>query len=244
MTYCESEDEFEVTWKYMIDKYNFSSHKWLNEMYKLKKKWASTFSNRRFSAGLLDTLRSEATNSALKKAGNKMSSLYEFVMNYAKIQDKWRVKEKVEDTCCRHGRPAQILKNHPLLIHAADIYTISIYQFFQIELVNSLNCHQFEPPSCHGNDWNLIEVKVKSHDENSRVRHVVFNKQNHEIKCSCHKFETVGILCKHALMVFNCMNVTTLPKCYILKRWMKNLRNRLNSTLKSVEAVLVVMYLR
>ncbi|XP_073017985.1 protein FAR1-RELATED SEQUENCE 5-like [Primulina eburnea] len=227
MTYCESEDEFEATWKYMIDTYNLDDHRWLNGMYRLREKWATAFSSGRFSAGLLATSRSEATNMTLKKACNKMSSLYEFVMNYAKIQNDWRNKEKTEDTRCRHGKPAQILKNHPLLINAAEVYTISIYQLFEIELVNSLNCKFVEPPSCFGNDWNWLEVKVKSHDENSRVRHVVFNKQSHEIKCSCHKFETMGILCKHALMMFNCMDVTVLPDSYILKRWMKNVRNRI-----------------
>ncbi|XP_073274628.1 uncharacterized protein [Primulina huaijiensis] len=39
----------------------------------------------------------------------------------------------------------------------------------------------------------------------------------------------MGILCKHALLVFNCMDVTVLPKCYILNRWMKNVRNRVSS---------------
>ncbi|XP_073049423.1 protein FAR1-RELATED SEQUENCE 5-like [Primulina eburnea] len=225
MTYCESEDEFEATWKYMIVTYNLEDHRWLSGMYKLREKWATAFSNGRFSAGLLATSRSEATNMTLKKACNKMSSLYEFVMSYAKIQNNWRNKEKTEDTRCRHGKPARILKNHPLLINSAEVYTISIYQLFEIELYNSLNCKFVEPPSCFGNDWNWIEVKVKYHDENSRVRHVVFNKQSHEIKCSCHKFETMGILCKHALMMFNYMDVTVLPNSYILKRWMKNVRN-------------------
>ncbi|XP_073121907.1 protein FAR1-RELATED SEQUENCE 5-like [Henckelia pumila] len=228
MTYCESKDKFETTWKSMIDGYNLDGHKWLNGMYRIKEKWANVFSNERFSAGLLATSRSEVTNMVLKKSGNKMSSLYEFVINYAKIQDNWRVKEKPEDTRCRHGNPAQILKNHPLLAYAAEIYTVTIYQLFEMELVNSLNCKFVKPPSCFGNDWNWIEIKVKSHDENSRVRNVVFNKQNHEIKCSCHKFETMGILCKHALMVYSCMNVTVLPDGYILKRWMKNVRNRVN----------------
>ncbi|XP_073153454.1 protein FAR1-RELATED SEQUENCE 5-like [Henckelia pumila] len=232
MTYCESEDEFEATWKHMIDSYNLDDNKWLKGMYRLRGKWATVFSNERFSAGLLATSRSEVTNMVLKKAGNKMSSLYEFVMNYTKIQDSWRVKEKIEDTRCRRGKPAQILKNHPLLIHAADVYTITIYQLFEIELVNSLNCKSVEHPYCFSNDRNWIEIKVKSHDENSRIRRVVFNKQNHEIKCSCHKFETMGILCKHALMVLNSMNVVVLPNRYILKRWMKNVRNRVNFDFK------------
>ncbi|XP_073133314.1 protein FAR1-RELATED SEQUENCE 5-like [Henckelia pumila] len=226
MNYCESEDEFEVTWRKMICIYNLDSHKWLNGMYKLRSKWATAFSNEKFSAGLLATSRSEATNRALKKAGNKTISLYEFVMNYTKIQNKWREKEKAEDTRCRHGKPGQILKNHPLLIHAADVYTISIYQLFEMELINSLNCKNVEASSCYDNDWNWIEIKVKSHDEHSRVRCVLFNKLTKEIKCTCHKFETMGILCKHVLMVFNSMDVTVLPNRYILKRWTKNVRNR------------------
>ncbi|XP_073024387.1 protein FAR1-RELATED SEQUENCE 5-like [Primulina eburnea] len=211
MNHCDSKDEFGSTWKY-IETYDLYGHKWLNAMYKLKEKWSTAFMNRRFSAGLLATSRSEVTNMVLKKAGNKMSSLYDFVLNYAKIQNNWRERERTEDTRCRHGNPAQILKNHPLLIHATNVYTMSIYHLFEFELVNSLNCKSVEPPSCFGNDWNLIQIKVKSHDENSRVRHVVFHKQNHEINCSCHKFETMGILCKHALM-----------------RWTENARNRVTS---------------
>ncbi|XP_073138977.1 protein FAR1-RELATED SEQUENCE 5-like [Henckelia pumila] len=68
MTYCESEDEFEATWKYMVDKYNLDGHKWLNGMYRLRKKWATAFSNGRFSAGLLATSRSKVTNMVLKKS--------------------------------------------------------------------------------------------------------------------------------------------------------------------------------
>ncbi|XP_073045332.1 protein FAR1-RELATED SEQUENCE 5-like [Primulina eburnea] len=104
MTYCESEDEFEVTWRYMIDTYSLGGHKWLNDMYKIRQKWATAFSNGRFSAGLLATSRSEVTNMVLKKSGNKTSSLYEFVVNYSKIQKNWRVKEKTEDTRCRHDQ--------------------------------------------------------------------------------------------------------------------------------------------
>ncbi|GFP87575.1 protein far-red impaired response 1 [Phtheirospermum japonicum] len=112
----------------MIDDYNLASHKWLNGMYKLRHKWATAFSNERFSAGLLATSRSEATNLVLKKAGNGSISLYDFVMNYEKIQKSWRDKEKFEDTRWRHGKPSLIVKNHPLLNHAATVYTLNIYK--------------------------------------------------------------------------------------------------------------------
>ncbi|XP_073026783.1 uncharacterized protein [Primulina eburnea] len=68
--------------------------------------------------------------------------------------------------------------------------------------------------------------------ENSMIRHVMFNKQSREIKCNCCKFETMGILCKHVLMVFNCMDFTVIPKCYILRRWMKNIKGRVSTDLQ------------
>ncbi|KAK6115901.1 hypothetical protein DH2020_008170 [Rehmannia glutinosa] len=187
MSHCESEEEFEATWKSMMDQYNLGSHKWLNGMYKLRHKWATAFSNQKFSAGLLATSRSEATNLVLKKAGNKSISLYDFVLIYEKIQTNWRAKEKAEDTRCRHGKPSMIVKNHPLLSHAADVYTLNIYQLFELELINSLNTIFDEQPLDFGSP--SLEFKVKSH-------------------------------------VFNYMNVSTLPKSYIKKRWMKNARDR------------------
>ncbi|KAK6162455.1 hypothetical protein DH2020_002296 [Rehmannia glutinosa] len=224
MGHCESEEEFEATWKSMMDQYNLGSHKWLNGMYKLRHKWATAFSNQKFSAGLLATSRSEATNLVLKKTGNKNISLYDFVLIYEKIQNNWRAKEKAEDTRCRHGKPSMIVKDHPLLSHAAYVYTLNIYQLFELELINSLNTIFDEQPLDFGSP--LLEFKVKSHGQNSTTRQVVYNRQNHEVKCTCRKFESFGILCKHALKVFNYMNVSNLPNLYIKKRWMKNSRNR------------------
>ncbi|KAK6130804.1 hypothetical protein DH2020_035445 [Rehmannia glutinosa] len=117
-----------------------------------------------------------------------------------------------------------IVKNHPLLSHAADVYTLNIYQLFELELINSLNTLFDEQPLDFGSP--SLEFKVKSHGQNSAIRQMVYNRQNHEVKCTCRKFESFGILCKHVLKVFNYMNVSTLPKSYIKKRWMKNARNR------------------
>ncbi|KAI3474577.1 hypothetical protein Pfo_029579 [Paulownia fortunei] len=224
MSHCESEEKFEVTWKKMIVEYNFNGHKWLNGMYRLRHKWATAFSNRKFSVGLLATSRSECTNSILKKIGTRTISLYDFVLNYEKIQNNWCAREKAEDTRCRHGKASMILKNNPLLNYVADIYTLTIYKLFELELINSLNTTFVEQPSDF--DSPFIKFEVKSHGQNSKVRQVIFNKQTREVKCSCHKFESMGILCKHALKVFNSMNVNILPKSYLKKRWMKMVRNR------------------
>ena len=48
---------------------------------------------------------------------------------------------------------------------------------------------------------------------------------NINITCSCKKFEQLGILCCHALRIFNDHDdVIVLPSKYILKRWTKEAR--------------------
>ncbi|XP_073273325.1 protein FAR1-RELATED SEQUENCE 5-like [Primulina huaijiensis] len=224
MTHCESEEEFESTWSIMIDEYNLSGHKWLNGMYTLRYKWATAFSNHKFSAGLLAISSSEVTNSVLKRSSNSEISLYDFVVNYEKIQQSWREKEKAEDTRCHHKKAPTMLKNNPMLNSAPDVYTLTVYKLFELEFINSLNMRFIEMPL----DFSAVspDFKVKSHDENSKVRHVLFNKETTEVKCSCQKFESMGILCKHILMVFNFMNVNYIPKPFLRKRWMKNAKNR------------------
>ncbi|KAG8375170.1 hypothetical protein BUALT_Bualt10G0072500 [Buddleja alternifolia] len=227
MHHCDSEEEFEVTWKKMIDDYNLDGHNWLKGMYNLRRRWSTTFSNNKFSASLLVTSRSEGTNSILKKAGNRTISLYSFVLNYEKVQKTWRANEKIEDTRCRHGKSTTILKNNPLLAHGANVYTLNIFNLFQVELFKSLNIQLREQPSHSGHFPRVFEMQ--SYGQNLKVRIVVFDVQKEEIRCSCHKFESMGILCRHALRVLNCMNVHIIPEMYIKKRWTKGMRNRLSN---------------
>jgi hypothetical protein len=54
---------------------------------------------------------------------------------------------------------------------------------------------------------------------------VLFNPVQSSISCSCRKFETFGILCCHALKVFEANDVKLVPEQYILKRWRRDARN-------------------
>ncbi|KAK2987379.1 hypothetical protein RJ640_028825 [Escallonia rubra] len=44
------------------------------------------------------------------------------------------------------------------------------------------------------------------------------------VSCSCAKFETAGILCKHILYIFKMKKIIDLPEYYILPRWTINAR--------------------
>ncbi|KAJ7959449.1 Protein FAR1-RELATED SEQUENCE 5 [Quillaja saponaria] len=45
------------------------------------------------------------------------------------------------------------------------------------------------------------------------------------ISCSCRKFEILGILCCHALKVFDVLDIKLIPNQYILKRWTREAKN-------------------
>lgn len=224
MSKCDSEEEFEMTWNSMIDTCGLSGHKWLNNMYKIRHKWATIFSNDKFSAGLLATSRNESTHSALKKADCSTMTVYDFVLSFELTINSWRATESYEDARCLQGKPSSILKDNPLLSQVADIYTLNIYKMFEFELVQCLSTTFVGQPSNLGD--HLFEFKVKSFAESSTIKQVVFDKRDCAIKCSCHKFETLGILCKHALKVMNLLNVNVIPEAYIKRRWMKNAKNR------------------
>ncbi|KAL4583170.1 hypothetical protein LXL04_007736 [Taraxacum kok-saghyz] len=61
-------------------------------------------------------------------------------------------------------------------------------------------------------------------------RFVIYRMTNQvDVKCSCAKFQTYGILCKHSLYVMKKRNVQTLPDHYILSRWTLDARFRVGA---------------
>jgi len=54
---------------------------------------------------------------------------------------------------------------------------------------------------------------------------VYCNEPSCEVNCSCCRFESRGILCRHAISVLVTLDdVTLLPKKYFLNRWRKDLK--------------------
>ncbi|BFG17885.1 hypothetical protein CerSpe_041580 [Prunus speciosa] len=49
----------------------------------------------------------------------------------------------------------------------------------------------------------------------------------HQISTKCKLFESKGLLCRHALKVFDSKNITSLPSQYILKRWTKGVKKEI-----------------
>nr|KYP37995.1 Protein FAR1-RELATED SEQUENCE 5 [Cajanus cajan] len=64
----------------------------------------------------------------------------------------------------------------------------------------------------------VIEYKVTSYKK--LFQHTIhYDFSVGLVKCSCKRYEFVGILCSHALKVLFSRNVMKIPTMYVLKRW-------------------------
>ena len=115
---------------------------------------------------------------------------------------------------CKQGAPQRAIKKSGILGHAAQVYTCKIFLLFENEYLNSLAI-EWKRVDCQ-DTIDVFEVKEK---DSERVRIVHFDYFNSNTSCSYKKFESLGILCCHALRVFNLKILTKIPSQYILKCW-------------------------
>ena len=108
--------------------------------------------------------------------------------------------------------------NVPLLRHAKDIYTGTVFIVFQDEFKKSL---MVVVDTFHQSG--LVSTYKVHNCEGSR-QHTITS-SNGLITCSCKNFEFVAIMCSHILKVLDKMKTKlVIPEQFILKRWTKNAR--------------------
>ncbi|KAH6783632.1 hypothetical protein C2S52_008591 [Perilla frutescens var. hirtella] len=230
MNGCETEDEFEEVWQQIIETYELVNNRWFSNMYNLRSRWSSVFTNDRFSAGMHATSRSEVTNKILKDLGKRSNTLYEFVVRYCEVQNEWRERENAEDALCR-GMPGQFLLDNPLLTHVAKVFTRNIFKIFEYEAHHSMNIKIIEHPDYASE---VLHFGLSSGPQCDVTRSVAFNKISHEVSCSCRMWESKGVFCRHIFKVLYLMNVDVMPERYILRRWTRDCKRRIVPDLKNL----------
>ncbi|KAH6794924.1 hypothetical protein C2S52_005401 [Perilla frutescens var. hirtella] len=229
MNGCETEDEFEEVWQQLIETYELVNNRWFSNMYNLRSRWSSVFTNDRFSAGMHATSRSEVTNRILKDLGKRSNTLYEFVVHYCEVQNEWRERENAEDALCR-SMPGQFLLDNPLLTHVAKVFTRNIFKIFEYEAHHSMNIKIIEHPDYASE---VLHFGLSSGPQCDVTRSVAFNKISHEVSCSCRMWESKGVFCQHIFKVLYLMNVDVMPERYILRRWTRDCKRRIVPDLKN-----------
>ncbi|KAL8480856.1 hypothetical protein ACS0TY_027396 [Phlomoides rotata] len=120
----------------------------------------------------------------------------------------------------RQKLPRLKLESSPMLRQLSEIYTPTIFHLFQTEFDLFAAAYIKYKNEAH----TLFEYVVGLIDEDGEWR-VTFDPNTKMISCSCRKFEMIGLLCCHAVKVYDVMDVKKLPEHYILKRWTREARS-------------------
>lgn len=217
MNGVETEEEFESLWSEMMQSHVPPDHTWLRNIYHLRHRWASVFSQEVFTAGLHATSQSEGTNRVFESIESS-NSLHDCLTCYERIQSRWRAMESAEDAACL-CLPEQFVKNNMLLMQAATVYTHANFRKFEYQCIESFNV---EVDSAHARDLGDGDIEFKAYQNpDARPRTVVFNAFTNSARCSCHMWEVDGIVCRHIIKVYQIRNVRQVPESFILRRWTK-----------------------
>lgn len=217
---CDSEAEFEETWAEMLREFKLQDNKWLNKLYKLKQKWSSAFNKCTFDGGVENEPQCDSLSNIFSCIADKLTSLSAIIVAVDKLTEDWREKELDEDTRCCQKPPACIIKHSDILNHAAKLYTHRIYKLFETYFLDGCGATKFKELRCE--DGNTYRFEMTMQGRGSRVCTVHLNLSTMQLTCSCSKFETMGLLCPHALKALSIKNVCKIPETYILKRWTKD----------------------
>lgn len=162
--------------------------------------------------------------SVLGEIAGKTTSLTQFLLAFKKMVKKWQQIEIEKEFKNSQSAPPLIINNSETLRHAYMIYTHKIFKLFLNEYLEgtggstSTKIDRCDNVSYHDHEVTLNHVPNKKYI-------VAYDSSTTMINCSCHKFDSMGILCSHALRIYNIKGILRIPEQYFLKRWSKNARS-------------------
>ncbi|WOK95142.1 protein FAR1-RELATED SEQUENCE 5-like [Canna indica] len=214
-----SEDDFYKGWNSLFSNYDLTSISWFEDLYSVRGKWGSAYLGNSFAATMVTRQWSEDMDNLFKYHFIRNLPLTKFIFQYLKTLTQLREREILEDYESIQCKPV-LFVDIPMLIEAAESYTRTVYADFEQEYKNQLTC-LCEPVGVDG-----MQVTFRVYTPQKQCSGLVqFNSSDTTVTCSCRKFESMGILCMHALKVLNNNNILTLPSKYILKRWTRSAKD-------------------
>lgn len=209
----QTSSEFDSAWNVVLNKYNLKDNVWLQEMYRLRKSWVPLHVRSTFFAGIpIDGSMKPFFSPLL----NAQTPLSEFIVRFEKALELRREEERQEDFDSFNVQSVLRTKD-PIEEQGRRLYTRTLFKAFQKEL---LECYSYVGIKINA-EGTISRYLVQNGNAKERTT-VAFNATNLNVNCSCKMFEFEGMLCRHALKVFQIMNIRELPSRYILHRWTKN----------------------
>ncbi|KAF7824330.1 protein FAR1-RELATED SEQUENCE 5-like [Senna tora] len=215
----EEEKEFEEAWSQLLSDYNVHENTWVESVYSLKEKWAACYMKKVFTLGMRSTQLSESLNADVKRCLNPDVDIIQFFKHFERVVEDKRYNEWKCEFEAREKLPRLRCPSSPMLQQLAEVYTPIILDMFQDQFdLFSACCIKQRRQS-----ESLIEYVIDMYKHKGEWE-VLFHTQEKSVSCTCRRFETFGILCCHALKVFEANDVKLVPDQYILKRWTKMAR--------------------
>ncbi|KAF8023048.1 hypothetical protein BT93_F0515 [Corymbia citriodora subsp. variegata] len=219
--HVHSEEEFELKWNCFVGKSKLHENAWVASLYGMRKKWSHVSTKNVFSAGLLSIQNDEDARAVFGILSCEAMTLSQIAHQCGKVVDHIRKEEFLEDKHCEENTTNLIFRN-AMEKEAECLYTRPMFRMFQEELINVLSLAIDKS----GGTAILPEFKLTK-EGSTKIDTVKFDTSSSTLVCSCGKFESVGILCSHALKVLNSENIFKIPSRYLLKRWTKSAKDSL-----------------
>ncbi|KAJ3669303.1 hypothetical protein LUZ60_011253 [Juncus effusus] len=212
----ENEEIFCKEWGNLMNKYPLNEISSFNDIFSIRDKWAPPYKCNSFIGTMTCKNWYESMDNLFKMHFYRKLPLNKFMAQYFKILTELRAKEFLADQETFRTKPVPLV-DIPMLSEAADSYTKIMYKDFEFEYKSQLAC------LCEtlGLNGSVFTYRVSVPRKPCTASLVQFDPNGVLISCSCKKFESMGILCMHALKVLNNNNILYLPNRYVLKRWTK-----------------------
>ncbi|KAI9121668.1 hypothetical protein K1719_008701 [Acacia pycnantha] len=219
-------NEFEMNWKTTMKEFGLEDNEWLNELCLERHRWAPIFVKSEFWAGMSTIRYGEIMHSFFDGFVGCQTTLKQFLDAYDNALQARAEKEFEADfrsfcitlTCATKS---------PFERQFQTAYTHAKFLEVQREFVGKADCNMVvvhdEGSVCRYNVIEDVMVEGKPKDVSYGV---IFDRVNCDVKCACHMFEFIGIICRHSLAVLSQERVKEIPCKYVLDRWRSNLKRR------------------
>jgi hypothetical protein len=128
---------------------------------------------------------------------------------------KWRQLEVEKEFKNNQSALPRVINISETLRHASKIYTHKIFKKISKEYLDGTGGSTSIEIGLRDN-VSYHEV-IFNHVPNKKYM-VTLDSSTTMISCSCHKFDSMGILCSHALRIYNIKGILKIPDNYFLKR--------------------------
>ena len=106
-----------------------------------------------------------------------------------------------------------------MLNQVATVYMPKLFDLFQIEVEEVMTLSILE---CIVSQTHSYMVGVFNQYGKYEV---MWNPLDETLSCSCRKFKSFGILCRHGLKVLDVFDIKLIPNRYIMKKWKRDAKD-------------------